>query len=179
MDDSNNSNLQRFRLLYDTFYDKLYMFVARRTHSSEEAKDIVQEVFLKLLEKLDDFTAQTNVEAIVFTMARNLIVDNYRRKIVSENHLPRITEIYNADNPLEETLDSKASPNPRLDSIKAAVESLPEQRKAIFKLSKYNGLTSEEIAEQLSLSKRTVENQLYRAIKSLRKTLSHLFFSIF
>jgi RNA polymerase sigma-70 factor (ECF subfamily) len=179
MNHLDKENLQRFKLLYDTIYDKLYLFISRRTNSEEEAKDLVQEVFLRLLEKPIDFSAQSNTDSLVFTIARNLIVDSYRKKAVFENHLPLISTFYPTDHPAEAAEAGEDPSIQRLNSIKAAVEALPEQRKIIFKLNKYNGLSSEEIAEQLSLSKRTVENHLYRALKSLKKQLSLLFFSLF
>jgi len=179
MNHLDKENLQRFKVLYDTLYDRLYLFISRRSHSPEEAKDLVQEVFLRLLEKSIDFKAQSNIDALVFTIARNLIIDSYRKKIVFNDRLPSISAFYPAEYLDEADEDGEDPSLLRLNSIKAAVEALPEQRKIIFKLNKYNGLSSEEIAEQLSISKRTVENHLYRAIKSLKNQLSLLFFSLF
>lgn len=164
---------QAFQLFYELFYDRVHHFIAKRTNNTAEIKDLTQDVFLKIFENRAKLTDETSLEALTFTIARNIVIDYYRRNLIQEKHHALIKRLHDDTPPPDYPQNSK------LHLIQEFVETLPNQRRTIFKLSKYNGWTSEEIAEELSLSKRTVENHLYRAIKTLKAKLSGLMSILF
>jgi RNA polymerase sigma-70 factor (ECF subfamily) len=129
---------------------------------------LVQNVFLKLWEKRDSLDTSQNLKAFIFKIAINTIYDFVRRK-----NIEHVFEDY-------ARLNYQSSENSTWHSVIYAemeqnlhhlVAQLPEQQQKIFQLSKTDGLTNDEIAKQLDISKRTVENHLYRALSFLKKHL--------
>ena len=165
---------QAFRQCYEADFPKVHAFFRSRTTDGEMAKDLSHDLFLKLYQNWEKYTTANSPDAYLFTLARNLLVDHYRKSLKAE----RFTDPVTID--LPESLPDMTTPNKEeMAAIHKAITQLPEQRQAIFRMKKIQGMSSEEVAEQLGLSKRTVENQVYRAVSSLRKQLVGLLSSLF
>lgn len=170
-----------FRLIYDRYGIKIYRFALSYLKSEHDAEELVQEVFLKLWDKREKLNSLLNIQAFIYKIAVNSIYDFIRRKNVEQAFLSFAegkTEL--TDETWQEIIF-----NDMLAQINSLMEKMPEQRRKIFKMSKENGLSNDEIAETLGLSKRTVENQIYRATAFLKENLkldssfSLLFFYLF
>lgn len=163
-----------FRQCYLKYFHKVYAFFVGRTANRETAEDLTHDLFLKLFQNWRAFVEAEVPDAYLFTLARNLLIDFYRKKLLQTEPLDaRMNE--KIAEPVAETPSDKQ----RLSALLKAVAQLPAQRQEIFKLKKLQGLSTEEVAEQLGLSQRTVENQVYRAVITLRKQLAGLFSSFF
>ena len=170
-----HSHKKDFQLFYEKNFDRVYAFFSRRARHTEDAKDLTQDVFTKAYQNWQQLEKAENPKAYLFTIARNTLIDYFRKSLIQEN-----IEMAN----LSEQAAFPSSPDAEFsdDQIRMlhqSIESLPEQRRKIIKLKKLQGLTTEEIAEELSLSKRTVDNQVYRAMAALRKRLANLFSMFF
>ncbi|MCK5538269.1 MAG: sigma-70 family RNA polymerase sigma factor, partial [Bacteroidales bacterium] len=110
--------------------------------------------------------ASQNIKAYIFKIAINTIYDFIRCKNVEKafNDFVRL----NYDTQSNNTWD-KVVFNDMVSNLNELVKQMPEQRRKVFRLSKRKGLTNDEIAKKLNISKRTVENQLYRAIAFLKE----------
>lgn len=170
-----------FRSIYDRYGIKIYRFALSYLKSEHDAEELVQEVFLKLWDKREKLNSLLNIQAFIYKIAVNSIYDFIRRKNVEQAFLSFAegkTEL--TDETWQEIIF-----NDMLAQINSLMEKMPEQRRKIFKMSKENGLSNDEIAETLGLSKRTVENQIYRATAFLKENLkldssfSLLFFYLF
>jgi len=170
-----------FRLIYDRYGIKIYRFALSYLKSEHDAEELVQEVFLKLWDKREKLNSLLNIQAFIYKIAVNSIYDFIRRKNVEQAFLSFAegkTEL--TDETWQEIIF-----NDMLAQINSLMEKMPEQRRKIFKMSKENGLSNDEIAVTLGLSKRTVENQIYRATAFLKENLkldssfSLLFFYLF
>ncbi len=163
-------NRAAFNELFLLYYDRLIGFARQYTKQSENAEEIVSELFVKIWMKRDDLVNILNPEVYLFVSVKNaglnLIRSNKKRKLLFPEEVEAAPEKIGSDN---NTVIETKELSIFLDQ---AVNNLPEQRRIIFKLIKEEGLKSKQVAEILSISNRTVENQLYKAVKTLADVVS-------
>lgn len=161
---------QAFELLFRKYFARLCAFSNKFLNDPEEAKEVVQEAFMKIWESSEDIDPEESLKAYIFKITRNLSINKLRkRKIVS-----RYTEIYKIvyiDNyelsGLESLLGKELEEN-----VAHSVNNMPEQCRKIYELNRIEGLKYREIAELLNISVKTVEAQMSKALRSLRADLS-------
>lgn len=170
----NQPSKQAFRKCYEAVFEKIQRFFYLRISDRETANDLTHDFFLKLFNNWEKYTSVSEPDAYLFAIARHLVIDYYRKSINAEI----ATDPTLIDVPVQSS-DVNHFGEEKITAIHKAIAQMPTQRQEIFKMKKLQGLTSEEVAEQLGLSKRTVENQVYRAMVSLRKQLAGLFSSFF
>ena len=154
-----------FRSVFDTYTPKLLHYTRGMIKSELIAEEIVQDVFLKLWTSRSALSTVENPDNYLFIMARNRVLDHFR-KAARDARLQ--TVIYNSieenRNTTEEQLDESHSR--RL--IAQALDQLSEHKQKIFKLSRYEGLSHDEIAKELGISKNTVKNHLVTTLQHIR-----------
>lgn len=152
--------------LYFIYYQPLLRYARLRCGDAEIAKDIVQQVFLKLLEK-DSLQDIQNKEGYLFMMVRNEIMNMLRSK---ERGLKLLNEIARRE--------SHISPHDALQEkeyrklLKSAVERLPARRKLAYQLNFELGWNRDEIAARLNISPKTAKNLLQIARADVREFIS-------
>lgn len=160
---------EAFRLMFDEVGPKIYAFALSYLKNEFEAEELLQEVFLKLWEVRSSLDSSRNLKSFLFKICINLIYDFIRRKNIEQVYLD-YSEKNNpssGDNTWHEVIY-----NDMLNNLQQLIAAMPEQRQRIFRMSKEDGLSNEEIADRLNLSKRTVENQLYRAVSFLKEKIN-------
>lgn len=175
-----NINEQAMELLFAELFRKhecrLYTLAQQLTKSEQYAKDVIQEVFIKLWERRQDLSRIENIEAWLYRMTENKVID-FLRKAAADG---RLKEAIWKNLPMQED-----DPEVLIETkeyhqiIRKAIESLPAQRKLIYQLNREKGLNYQEIAQTLQISKHTVKNQLSTALQSIRRFLagtSRIFF---
>lgn len=157
---------QAFRALFDLYHERLYYFLFGLLKSKEDAEEIIQETFLKIWENREHFWEDYPFESLLFRIAKNASLNYNRKKVnrtVFEKDFGFFADLseYSADQYLlfQETQ--------RI--IDAILDGLPPKRKEIFLLQKVEGLSRQEIAEKLNISIITVDHQLFKANKYVRK----------
>jgi RNA polymerase sigma-70 factor (ECF subfamily) len=161
-------NRKAFKQVYDQFADKVF-YVAIRFHlDREEAKEIVQEVFLKLWEKRGSLKEDLSLNAFLLTIAKNKLINLHKKKAAELSRDQAYKDFYYPSS--SSTEDYLIFTDLEKFTFQY-IESLPARKKQIFLLSRKDGFTNEEIALQLNLSKKTVENNIYQAEKSIRNFL--------
>ena len=136
-----------------------------------EAEDITQDIFLKIWRNRTSIGAVDAFGPYLFRMARNAVYDRFDNRSVRENYARRASLL-----PEYELPDSAIDSRDLLLLIRMVVEKMPEQRRRIFRMSREEGLSNDQRAEQLSISRRTVENQISRALAELRKLVKLILF---
>jgi len=157
-----------FQVLFNNYRGRLYALALKMVKSPVVAEEIVQDVFMSVWENRERFTAITNPDSYIFTIAYHRVF-RYLKKAAKETRLLEeiIAIMGDAANATEETVTANESS--RL--IDKAVYHLPSQRRTIYELSRNNGLSHEEIARHLNISRNTVKNQLVLALKYIRTAL--------
>lgn len=157
---------EAFRLLFDTYGPKIHAFALSFLKNEQEAEELLQDVFLKLWEIRASLDTSKNIKSFLFKICVNQIYDFIRHKNIEQAY--RDYSLHNQQSSGDSTWQNVIY-NDMLNSLEKFVSAMPEQRQRIFRLSKEEGLSNDEIAAQLNLSRRTVENQLYRAISFLKQ----------
>ncbi|MCB0735900.1 MAG: RNA polymerase sigma-70 factor [Bacteroidetes bacterium] len=157
--------------LFEKYWEPLYSIAVKLTTNRELAKDVVQDVFLAFWKNRKSKDIE-NVAAYLHRAAKfgslNLIRDEK-----SQLH-QEVEEIHGFEVETDQHLDAEELQK----QIDAVVQSLPTKCRQVFELSRYEHLTNAEIAEQLDLSKRTVETHISNALKQLRNQLPQHFGTI-
>lgn len=156
-----------FRSFFDAHHRHVYRFMMRFTKTSAAAEDCTQLTFIKFWERLKNIDATTPPEIQLFQIAKSVVID-YLRAETSRQKL--LTELSTEKHIQTENQDEAIQA--RLDLVHKAIENLPNRQREIFKLSREYGLTYEEIAEQLSISKNTVHVHISKALLTLRSKLA-------
>ena len=158
-----------FKTLFDSVYPQLYIYCRRFIPDPEEAKDILQNVFLRF--KREDIDIHTSLNAYLYRSIQNECL-NYLRSIKSiEVCQSETISLLLRDEVEDDDPHSILSVTEIENIMENTIEGLPAQCKSIFKLSRINGLKNQEIADKLNISVRTVETQIYRALKTLKSRL--------
>jgi RNA polymerase sigma-70 factor (ECF subfamily) len=161
-------NRLAFKYVYDQYSDKLYYLSLRFNLNKEEAKEIVQEVFLTLWEKRGGLKEELSLNSYLLTITKNKIL-NLQKKKVSE--LARDQKYYLSHDASSSSTEDHLIYSDLEKCTKSFIESLPARNKQIFLLSKKDELSNEEISILLNISRRTVENNIYQAEKAIRQFL--------
>lgn len=166
-----NSDTLAFKQLFSDYHDNLFRFVVYKTRDSDLAEDITQETFLRVWKSRQSIIPEKSFFSLIARISTNLCYDHFRHLEVRNRHRDLIPNFGKShfDNPQAMT-DLEVLQE---EIQKIVNDELPEKCKAIFMLSRIEGKTNTEIAEMLSLSIRTVENQIYRALKILKKHLKN------
>lgn len=160
---------EAFTMLYNLYADRLYSFALVQTKSKQMAEDVVQDTFLKLWNNRTNLNCYGNVQALVFTMARNLIIDAFRRQVANID-----IEAYFK---LHEALPSTASPEESLyfnetkEHLEQAKAKLSNKECKIYEMSREQDMPIKKIAQMLNLSPQTVKNYLTSTLKVFRSQL--------
>ena len=163
------SNEKALKKLFFNYHDNLFRFVCYRVSDPDLAEDITQETFLRVWNNRQLIDPKKSFFSYIARISTNLCLDHFRHMKVRKKHkdsIPKFSESH-FYNPETET---------NLDVLKEKIqkivnEKLPEKCREIFILSRIENKTNTEISIILKLSKRTVENQIYRALKVLKLNL--------
>lgn len=157
-----------FNLLLDRYWNRIYAVALAYTKSPVVAEDIVQEVFLKLWQKRQTLPVVEKVDNYLFIITRNEVISAMRKKGPALPLGHQLANLLTENGPQPE---DRLSLKEIQELIGKGVQQLPAQQQQAWKLSRESGLSHEEIARQMQLSKNTVKNHLVRAISFLRAFL--------
>lgn len=157
-----------FRAVYDLYVNRLSAFIFKLSKSAHITEEVLQDVFLKLWQSRASLAEVSNPEAYILTIARHRTIDLLRSLASAASFADTLPEQLPAVNNTEEHLS--VTDLRRL--VQQALDELSAQKQLIFKLSKEEGLSHDEIAERLQLSKSTVKNHLSESLKHIRGHIS-------
>ena len=165
----NNSDERVIRLLFDEYYEYLCKSIYRVVPDASVAEDIVQEVFMELWKKRESIQITTSVKAYLRRSALNRALNYLRKNKVRFEEEDQIPDMGSQDAGGQTNLEVMELK----DRIHAIIDELPERCRMIFGMSRFEEMSYKEIAEALDISVKTVENQMGKALKFLRKELKN------
>jgi RNA polymerase sigma-70 factor (ECF subfamily) len=151
----------------DGYYNKLSAYAMSLCRSQNQAEDIVQNVFLKLWKNRERINNVKRLSSFLYRSVYNEFIDQYRKTkevmALEKKHIDTLSDILEKES--DEDLDKL------IKLVNKEIEHLPTKCKEIFLLSKKEGLTNFEIADYLEISIKSVEAQITKAYKILRKKI--------
>lgn len=164
---------QAFARLYDAYWSTVYRFATIFLKRKSLAEDVVQEVFLKIWDAREKINPEAPLSNLLFIITRNIIFNVHRKQVNAQAYKEAILRCSNAEYSIDESQYAKEL----LDLIEMLTQELPEKRRQVFILSRKQHCSNADIAQQLGISEKTVENHIYESLRYLKKNLS--FFSLF
>lgn len=162
---------QAFEKLFHRYHKKVFYFALRYNNSREDAEGVVQDVFIKIWNERKSLKEDLSFNSYVFTITKNHLFNINRKKLnekaYREYFVHHFTRIDNR--PEEDIIYSDLKK--KIDDV---IEDLPTQRRKIFIMSRREGMSNKEIAEELGLSVRTVEVHISLALKTIKKISNKL-----
>jgi RNA polymerase sigma-70 factor, ECF subfamily len=157
--------------LFGYYYPRLYHFSKSILKIENDIDDILQEVFVKIWLNRQKIGDAKTFNSFIFTITKNEVLNLIRSNLKDQNFrdelfLRSVAEEYHTQNPLE------------FNEIKAGIDKivagLPEKRQQVFNLSRNEGLSNRDIARQLNISEKTVEDHITHAIKQIKNSMKDM-----
>lgn len=161
-------DITAFEMLFRTYYQPLCSYAYSFLQDKEDAEEIVQSTFLLVWEKRDALAIRTAVKPYLYAMVRNACLNVLKHEKIKQRYAG--DEIALADRG-HDSVSHTVAGNELEYRIKIAMDELPEQCRMVFKLSRFEELKYSEIAEQLNISVKTVENHMGKALRIMREQL--------
>ncbi len=167
-----DGEIDKLGILFERYHVMLFNFLLGLTRDRNLSEDLVQEVFARMLKYRHTYKAKSQFTTWMFQIARNARIDHYRKYAPEENMAntddveDRIIATENPGNQLEEEQETLF--------LQAALERLPEDKREVLLLSRYEDMKYEQVAEILNCSVGTVKTRVFRAMQDLRKNFLEL-----
>ncbi len=159
---------EAFEKLFHKYYARLCVFSNSFVKSLDISRDVVQDVFIKIWDNRDNFYVKQSLKAYLYQAVRNQSLNFLQQKKQKERLEERIKKQYEAS---EEIHGDELNTEELTAKVWKLVETLPERRRTIFILYRKHGLSYNEIAEVMSIARKTVENQMGKSLQYLRENL--------
>jgi len=159
-----------FEQVYKTHFKPLYAYARTMVGDGDTAEEIVQQVFFKLWEKRDALDIRETVRGYLYRSVFNDSMNHMKHMKVREAHAQYVKDEASYERSALQSLEARELEK----RIKKALSELPEKCRTIFQLCRFEELKYREVAEQLNLPVKTVENEMGKALRLLRLSLSDL-----
>lgn len=162
-------NERIFEETFRKYYQSLCNYANSILKEMDEAEEVVQNLFLSIWEKRSDLEINISLKSYLYRAVHNHCLNRIKHLKVREEYQQYAVNFYDAS---YESVSQTVMKNELETKIEEAIRKLPEQCRLIFRMSRFEDLKYHEIAEQLELSPKTVENQIGKALKILRVELA-------
>jgi len=158
-----------YRDIFLKYFPKVKYFIAHLVKSETDAEDLAQEIFVRLWENRAKLASVESFNSYIYRMAKNATFNYLEHKEVEKKYFEQLHE-----DETGESIEDEIYARELELLVQLTVNRMPPQRKTIYQMSRDEGLKNEEIAAQLNITRKTVENHLNLALKEIRKTISLL-----
>lgn len=162
-------NEEVFESVFKQHFNSLHAYAFTILKDAVSAEEVVQSLFLKLWERKDALNIQTSVKSYLYRATYNDCMNILKHLQVRQKHQDHVSYFHDRTT---ENASSKLQENELKNELQKALKLLPEKCRTIFQMSRFEELKYQEIADQLDISIKTVENQMGKALKILRHALA-------
>ncbi len=155
--------------MYEALHVKVFRFFLKKVYLHDTAKDLTQQCFIRLWQFRHTLSDQHPLELQIFIIARSLLINHIKKEATQR----KIKTAHQQNLPLEEQ-PAAGILFERANEVNAAIETLPPVRKRIIILKTFHGCTNKEIATQLEISVKTVEDHVSKAFRHIRQVIALL-----
>jgi RNA polymerase sigma-70 factor, ECF subfamily len=170
------STHKEFQEVYLKFFNGLANYAFSILNNREAARDVVQDVFLDLWKKRLDLVIKTSLDAYLVRAVKFKSIDFIRKAKTQQQY---VADVVTSVSESQYDFDENDEDSELKKKLSFAIAQLPPKCRQAFLLSRVNGYTYKEIAQEMQISVKTVENQISRAFKLLRQKLSGLMLVLF
>ena len=172
--------VEQFEMIFRAHFSSVKFFINMFLKSEADAEDLAQDVFTKLWTNFETWQNNDGKEGYIYAMAKNVAFDFIKHK--------RLENDYREEQIKKSTIKDLLGFSDPLNSlyykemqliIRMALENLPERRRRIFEMSRFENMSNNEIAEKLNISVRTVEHHIYLTLLEMKKISFLFFFALF
>jgi RNA polymerase sigma-70 factor, ECF subfamily len=161
-------NESAFEMLFKTYYKPLCNYAYSFLNDKDEAEEVVQAAFIGVWDKRNSIEIQTSIKSYLYRMVRNACLNVIKHVKVKKAH---VTHEMAGGEPTHDNASQSVIAIELEQRILQAMKALPDQCRTVFQLSRFEELKYAEIAEQLNISVKTVENHMGKALKIMRTQL--------
>jgi len=161
-------NESAFEMIFRTYYQPLCRYAYSFLQDKEEAEEVVQASFITVWEKRNNIAIETSLKSYLYRMVRNSCLNVIKHERVKQQHVAHELAVSEVSH---ESVSQKVQAAELEIRITEAMKTLPEQCRLVFQLSRFEELKYQEIADQLQISVKTVENHMGKALKLMREQL--------
>jgi RNA polymerase sigma-70 factor (ECF subfamily) len=170
MNDIRTIDAGRFSSVYDQFHARVFRFFLKRATVHETATELTQQLFIKLWQSRNILSPDHSLEVQLFTMANSVWIDHLRKLATTRKYFHSVAEF---DPIMDTQKDLPAFHAIEVNNyFRLAVDKLPPVRKKVFILKILHGFSNQEIAGKLSVSVKTVEDHLWKAMRFVRAMIT-------
>ncbi|QQL50469.1 RNA polymerase sigma-70 factor [Mucilaginibacter ginkgonis] len=159
-----------FQELYNRYWRTLYNDAYKRLKDKQLCEEVVQEVFINLWQKREGIQINSTVGGYLHTAVSNLVIDFFRKDSVRARYREHY-KLFNSE--VDDTTQTEIDLRELSQTIAAEVSRLPDKCRSVYELSRKEHKSNKEIARELSISEKTVENHITNALRKLRLSLGH------
>jgi RNA polymerase sigma-70 factor, ECF subfamily len=163
-----SGNESAFEMIFRAYYQPLCRYAYSFLSDKEEAEEVVQSAFITVWEKRKSLDIQTSLKSYLYRMVRNACLNVIKHEKIKQQHVAHELAVTEAT---YESVSQKVYASELELKIGEAMKVLPEQCRLVFQLSRFEELKYQEIADQLQISVKTVENHMGKALKIMREQL--------
>jgi RNA polymerase sigma-70 factor (ECF subfamily) len=165
-----NGDVNAFNKLFSVYGVRLFSFANGYLKSKYESEEIVQEVFVILWRKRKDLNPELSFKSYLFKIAYHLILEAFKKIAKQEQYKHELLDhTFHSSTNFDERLDYQNL----LEKVEKIINELPPRQQQIFILRKKEGIAVKEIARQLNISPKTVENHITEAVKKIKNKLNY------
>lgn len=160
-----SGHVPAFEMLFKTHYQPLCRYASTYLKDPDGAEEVVQDAFIGIWEKREGISIETSLKSYLYRVVRNACLNELKHEQVKQKYMEDQVQ---QDEKTSEAADHLAIHEELEAKVRKAIDRLPEQCRLIFTMSRFEELKYQEIADQLNLSVKTVENQMGKALKLMR-----------
>lgn len=171
-------NKKTFEVFFKENYSSLCRYAFNYLKDADEAEEEVQNCFIKLWEDREKKTINSSIKSYLYTSVKNACLNTIKHRGIKDKY----RDYVQAQNVHYDDSENIENEKDLTILLSKAIDKMPEKRKEVFLMSRFEGLSYNEIAAHLSISVKTVENHMGSALKFLRLELKdylHLYFVFF
>lgn len=162
------SDREAYAELFEEMYESLFRYVRSITSDAEAARDVTQDVFIRLWDARESLSASRSLEAYLYRMARNRAYNYERDRRTRTEKEDEVRDRSAAQPSPPSQPDAEAAAQRLENRLQRWIGDLPERQREALVLSRFEDLSHDEIADVMDISPRTVNNHIVRALKHLR-----------
>ncbi|GAA5221727.1 RNA polymerase sigma-70 factor [Membranihabitans marinus] len=161
---------QAFEQIYQKYWEQLYGYAYNHLHDHSSSEEVLQEVFLYLWEKRENIEIKTSLSSYLHSAVKYKMLNIMRSQKVRKHYADDFRAFMSeSDQPMAEKMQNLSDLK---ELIESSLASLPPKCQQVYRMSRQQHIPNQEIAEQLHITKKTVENHLTKALKHLRNYLA-------